>query len=85
MNSRFASMRWPERAATAAMEMDCASATMVSAKARLSRSGSARQSTLGTWNGGQGWAMAPSTGTPAPPHAFQAAAAIVPAARPASI
>ena len=83
MNSRFASMRWPERAATAlAMEMDCASATMVSAKARLSRS-SARQSTLGTWNGGQGWAMAPST-APAPPHAFQAAAAIVPA-RPASI
>ncbi|MNL89501.1 hypothetical protein D3C87_2198410 [compost metagenome] len=48
-NSRLASMRWPDRVATAlAMEMDCAKATIVSANARLSKSGKARQSTLGT-------------------------------------
>ncbi|KAG0741194.1 hypothetical protein G6F24_016785 [Rhizopus arrhizus] len=49
VNSRLASMRWPERVAPAlAMEIDCARAPLVSAKARLSRSGSVRQSTLGT-------------------------------------
>ncbi|MNV36158.1 hypothetical protein D3C71_1276240 [compost metagenome] len=90
VNSRLASMRWPERVATAlAMEIDCANATIVNANARLSRSGNVRQSTLGTWNGGQGWAMAPTTETGAPPggtaHLLNAAAASAPATNPSSM
>src|SRR3546814_14467716 len=41
MNSRLASMAWPERAATAlSIEMDCARATMANVNARHSRAGS---------------------------------------------
>ena len=47
-NSRFASMRWPERSATAlAIEIDCASVTMVRAKAMPIRSGSRAGSNVG--------------------------------------
>ncbi len=55
MNSRLASMRWPDRAATAlAIEIDWPSATMVSAKARPISSGSCFQSICGGEKGGQG-------------------------------
>ena len=83
-------MRWPDRVATAlAMEIDCASATMVNANARLSRSGKARQSMLGTWKGGHGCARSPRSGTGAAPKraasALNAAAASAPATSPASM
>ncbi|CFW03214.1 Uncharacterised protein [Bordetella pertussis] len=49
MNSRLASINWPERIATAlAIEMDCASATMVSGTATPTRSGSTLHCTAGT-------------------------------------
>ena len=63
-NSRLASMCWPERSATAlAMEIDWPRATMVSAKAMPTRSGSTGSSTAGSRKCGQIGGMAPTTAT----------------------
>ncbi|MNN06473.1 hypothetical protein D3C81_1192650 [compost metagenome] len=64
MNSRLASICCPERSATAlAIEIDWPSATMVSAEAMPSRSGSLRQSTSGTWKCGSADGIGPTTFT----------------------
>ena len=53
-NSRLASMCWPERSAIAlAIEIDWPRATIVSAKAMPTRSGSVRRSTAGSAKCGQ--------------------------------
>ena len=54
-NSRFASMRWPERWATVlAIEIACPSATMVSANASPSKSAACAQVMLGHRKSGHG-------------------------------
>ncbi len=75
MNSRLASICWPERNATAlAIEIDWPSATMVSAAAMPSRSGSLRQSTSGTWKCGSADGIGPTTLTWWPPAWFSSSA-----------
>ena len=89
-NSRFASMAWPERAATAfAIEIDWPSATIVSATARLTSSGNACRSTTGTSKRGQIAGIDPITAivpqpAPSPPRFSSAASAVAPT-RPISI
>ena len=63
-NSRLASMCWPERAATAlAIEIDWPRATIVSAKAMPTRSGSRRRSNAGKVRCGQIAGIGPTTAT----------------------
>ncbi len=60
-NSRFASMRWPERSATVlAIEMPWPSATMVSANANPTSSRACAQPMCGSSKRGQGVAMYPT-------------------------
>ncbi|MNK88423.1 hypothetical protein D3C87_1083830 [compost metagenome] len=87
MNSRLASTCWPERAATAlAIEIDCPSATMVSAAAMPSRSGTVRQLMSGTWKGGRADGIGPITFTCcAPSQWLSASATPKPPTRPISM
>ncbi len=86
-NSRLASMCWPERSAIAlAIEIDWPRATIVSAKAMPTRSGSVRRSTAGSAKRGQIDGIGPTilTCSPEPSHQRSSANASALAAASAS-